>query len=62
MSDMVWKPRASKWNWRQYLTPEEKQFISKIDKLDKELRSLRGEKNMIMNRAIQRAKFEARQQ
>ncbi len=59
---MVWKPRASKWNWRQFLTPEEKAIVAKVDKLDRELKALRGEKNLIMNRAIQRAKFEARQQ
>ena len=59
---MVWKPRASKWNWRQYLTAEEKAVVAKVDKLDREIKALRGEKNLIMNRAIQRAKFEARQQ
>ena len=60
-SDMVWKPtkRPKKYEWRNFLTAEEKAAIAKIDKLEAELRALRGNKNLIMNRAIQRAKYEA---
>jgi hypothetical protein len=58
---MVWKPtrRPKKYEWRNFLTAEEKATIAKIDKLEAELRALRGNKNLIMNRAIQRAKYEA---
>lgn len=58
---MVWKPakRAKKYAWRDYLTAEEKATVARVDKLAEELRTLRGQKVLIMNRAIQRAKYEA---
>lgn len=58
---MVWKPakRAKKYEWRDFLTAEEKATIARVDKLEAELRELRGHKNLIMNRAIHRAKYEA---
>ena len=58
-TNMTWKPVKRKWNWRLYLTAEEKALVAKADKLAAELRALQGQKNMIMNRAIQRAKYEA---
>lgn len=60
-TDMVWKPakRPKKYEWRNFLTAEEKATIAKADKLAAELRALRGHTNLIMNRAIQRAKYEA---
>lgn len=61
MTDMVWKPakRVTKYDWRKYLTVEERALVAKADKLEAELRELRGHKNLIMNRAIQRARYEA---
>lgn len=58
---MVWKPtkRPKKYEWRNFLTAEEKATIAKVDKMEAELRAIRGTKNLIMNRAIQRAKSEA---
>ena len=56
---MAWKPAKRKWDWRQYLTVEEKALVTRADKLSAELKALQGQKNLIMNRAIQRAKYEA---
>jgi hypothetical protein len=64
---MTWKPREKKWDWRAFLTPDEKRVIAECDAALTEIRKLRGKYNrdlagkrqIISNRAIQRAKYEA---
>ena len=56
---MVWKPPKRKWEWRKFLTADEKAVVDRADKLSAELKALQGQKVLIVNRAIQRAKYEA---
>jgi len=64
---MAWKPQRRKWDWRKYLTAEE---LARIDRMDaaaakielarRELEKQFGrERQLIVNRAIQRAKYAA---
>lgn len=64
---MSWKPRRKKWPWRKYLTPEEAEFIRRSDAAISAARAVankvatefRPQRTLIVNRAIQRAKYEA---
>lgn len=59
--DMVWKPkRSGGLPWREYLTPEEARELAKIEReaerIDEGRRQLTAQRNLIVNRAIQRAR------
>lgn len=56
---MSWQRRKPKWDWKNFLTVEEKQVLARADKAKKEWRRLNVERAMITNRAIQRAKYSA---
>jgi hypothetical protein len=65
---MAWKPRAKLHDWRKHLTPDEAKIIAASDIAKRALEALRLEYNekfqrdrtIIVNRAIQRAKYEER--
>lgn len=64
---MAWKPKRKKWDWRKHLTAEEAGIIREWDAHQKEMESrhksmknMAADVNLIRNRAIQRAKYEAR--
>jgi hypothetical protein len=52
-----YKPREPKWDWRGYLTPEEKAVLDAADAAKQEWQRLNKERASITNRAIQRAKY-----
>jgi hypothetical protein len=68
--EMGWKPRDRMWNWRACLTADEKQVIAESDAALVVIQKLRAKYNkdmasarqLIVNRAIHRAKYEARKQ
>lgn len=60
---MNWKPkRVVGLPWRNYLTTDERQELSEIEreaeKMDATRRDLTARRNLIVNRAIQRARYE----
>lgn len=60
---MTWKPkRAGGLPWRSYLTKEEANELALIEReasrLDESRRDLTARRNLIVNRAIQRARYE----
>lgn len=63
---MVWKPRPRIWDWRAVLTADEAiaikasdEMIRRIEKLRSEYRKkFHGERQKIVNRALQRAKYQ----
>lgn len=65
---MGWKPQEAKWNWRAFLTVEEVAIIVKADIALRNLEEAREryetrygrDRQLIVNRAIHRAKYEAR--
>lgn len=57
---MTYKPRKPKWRWRDFLTEEEKTTLSAADAAKREWLKLNKERAGITNRAIQRAKYEAK--
>lgn len=62
---MAWKPRKKQWDWRAHLTADELAFIRASDRalvdLEKQHEAYRKtymrKRQMIVNRAIQRAKY-----
>lgn len=65
---MAWKSKRGKWDWRAYLTPEEAVAIKSADadraeivRMEKAWRKKHGAaRQMILNRAIQRAKYDTK--
>lgn len=61
---MAWDKRPQKHSWRDYLTKEEAAELAEIDrdaeKIDLDRRHLTARRAMIVNRAIQRAKYSMR--
>ena len=57
---MTYKKREPKWNWRSFLTEEEKAILLAADKAKAAWLKLNKERAGITNRAIQRAKYAAR--
>lgn len=57
---MHWEKPTAKQDWKGYLTPEEAKELDTIDrdaeKIDADRRGLTARRNLIVNRAIQRAK------
>lgn len=56
---MAWKPKQPKWDWRKFLTAEEKAALDKADKAKEAWLALNHDRASIQNRAIQRAKHAA---
>jgi hypothetical protein len=58
---MTWKSkRKANIDWRSFLTKEEAAIVARVDALDAERDKLSAEMQLIRNRAINRAKYEAR--
>ncbi len=58
IDDSSWRPAAKKWPWRNYLTSEEKMILAKADTAKAVWLSLNQNRAAIINRAIQRAKYD----
>ena len=58
---MAFEPKQPKWPYRDFLTDEEIAIIAKADAAKAEWKRLNAERSMITNRAIQRAKYHAKQ-
>lgn len=56
----MYEKKKPKWNWRAYLTAEELAVLAAADKAKATWLKLNKERAGITNRAIQRAKYEAR--
>lgn len=56
---MTFVRRKPKWNWRNFLTQDEKDALEKADRAKAEWLALNTSRAGIINRAIQRAKAEA---
>ena len=56
---MAWKPKQPKWDWRKFLTVEEKQELEVADRARATWLALNKNRAGIQNRAIQRAKYAA---
>lgn len=56
----MYEKRKPKWDWRSFLTSEEKAVLSAADKAKKAWLKLNKERASITNRAIQRAKYVAK--
>lgn len=64
---MTWKRKRRKWNWRAFLTADEASLIraserqaEQIEKMQKEWNERwHDRRSLIVNRAIQRAKYDA---
>lgn len=65
---MAWKSVKKRWNWRSFLDPDEAEFIKEADyaaaEIDKQQKSFAKKygpkRTLIVNRAVQRARFAAR--
>ena len=57
---MTYKRREPKWDWRSFLTVEEKAILQTADEAKAVWLKLNKERAGITNRAIQRAKYAAR--
>lgn len=65
---MSWKPQREKWGWRKFLTLDEAKIIrasddesAMVQKIQKQYAERWGRtRQLIVNRAIQRAKYAAR--
>jgi len=57
----MYEKRKPKWNWRSFLTSEEKVALASADKAKAAWLKLNQERATITNRAIQRAKYAAAQ-
>ena len=65
---MAWKSVRKRWNWRAFLDPEEAEFIKEADtealNIDKQRKAHAKKygpaRTLIVNRAVQRARFAAR--
>jgi hypothetical protein len=51
-----------RWNWRAYLTAEERSMLAAADKAKAEWQRLNVQRAAIQNRAIQRAKYNAKRE
>jgi hypothetical protein len=64
-----WQPQPAKWDWRSFLSVEEAAVIARSDAALVRLEKARQryeqrfgrERQLIVNRAIQRAKYDARE-
>lgn len=56
---MTWKPRETKWDWRKFLSADEKAVLKQADEAKAMWRTLNADRATIQNRAIQRAKYAA---
>lgn len=56
----MYKKRKPKWDWRSFLTADEKAVLAAADKAKKSWLKLNKERASITNRAIQRAKYAAK--
>lgn len=56
----MYRKRKPKWDWRSFLTSEEKAVLAAADKAKKAWLKLNKERASITNRAIQRAKYAAK--
>ena len=50
-------PRQPKWDWRRFLTDDERETLRKADAAKSKWLALNKERAAITNRAIQRAKY-----
>jgi hypothetical protein len=65
---MAWEPQRRKWDWRKFLTTDERAVIERADKAREKIAQLQmayeeafgREVQLISNRAIHRAKHDAR--
>lgn len=65
---MAWESKRGKWDWRAYLTEDEASVIRVADRQAEQIAKMQkqwGERwrlrrQLIVNRAIQRAKYDAR--
>lgn len=55
----MFRPRAPKWPWRDFLTEAERAALAQADAAKAEWLRLNKERSAITNRAIQRAKYHA---
>lgn len=63
-----WRTKRGLWNWRKFLTLEEAAFVKESDAVAANLERLRqnynrqfgAQRQVIVNRAIHRAKYDAR--
>ena len=66
-NEMAWKTQRGKWNWRAYLTEEEAKTVKEADEDRASIERLQKDwtrrhslkRQMIVNRAIHRAKHAA---
>lgn len=58
---MVWQPRPKKWPLDEYLTAEEAAELRDYEQARKDLAARAPRVSLIRNRAIQRARYAARQ-
>lgn len=56
----AWEPRKKKWNWRAYLTDDERKIIAASDEAKAKWQALNKERLFIVNRAINRCKYRER--
>jgi hypothetical protein len=56
----MYERREPKWDWRQFLTVDEKAILDAADKARATWQKLNRQRAGITNRAIQRAKYAAR--
>lgn len=63
---MTWATKRKQWDWRSYLTAEEKSIVDRADAEASKIAKAREawtkkygrQRSLIVNRAVQRAKFE----
>lgn len=55
----MYKKRKPKWDWRSFLTADERAVLAQADRAKREWLGLNKERAGITNRAIQRAKYAA---
>ena len=56
----MYKLRKPKWNWRAFLTADEQAILRASDEAKAAWQRLNKERAGIVNRAIQRAKYDSR--
>ena len=59
-TEIDWTPRQPKWDWRAFLSRTEKEILEAADVTKREWLRLNKERAAITNRAIQRAKYAAK--
>jgi len=60
MDRPAWSPRAPLWPWRDFLTTDERAEIEAGDQAMAEAKRINRGRQLIVNRAIQRAKYHLR--